>query len=171
MARTREDRSNFLRILAEKPFIYYACKKAGISRATIYRWMKDNPSFAKEVHKVSSEGLANQNDAVEMTLVKKALEGNLPAIKFYLPHNHKKYRPMRPDWPPPAISPEEREMYKKVYEWIRDNKPLPPEKRAEIIAAFKRFGYLDEKGGFTEKGKASLSHLLGDPHKQDRDKK
>ena len=162
MARNSDDRSLFLRMLADHPYIFYASKKAGISRATIYRWMKGNPSFAKEVREIMREGLANQNEGVEMILVKKAMEGNIGAIKYYLPHNSVKYRPLKPDLPPPAISAEEREEYRKVYEWILKNRPIPSSTQQEILRAFRTFGYLDAEGNVTEQFKEKFAYLLKD---------
>ena len=90
MAHSSEDRSQFLRNLAEYPYVYYAAKKAGINPSTIYRWMKSNPDFAREARMCLQSGLRNQNQKIEMVLVKKALDGDLGAIKFYLPQTQKR---------------------------------------------------------------------------------
>ena len=86
MARNSDDRSLFLRTLAEYPYIYYAAKKAGISPATIHRWMKSNAEFRKEVQHIKRGELVNQNEKVEMVLVNSALKGTMDAVKFYLTH-------------------------------------------------------------------------------------
>ncbi len=160
MARNSDDRSLFLRTLAEYPYIYYAAKKAGISPATIHRWMNSNPDFKKEVQKTKREGLMNQNEKVEMVLVNSALKGSMTAVKFYLTHNSKKYRPTRPAFPPPAISAEEREMYRVVYAWAVQNKPMPIETRERIMRAFKKHGYFDGTGGLTEVFKQKFGFFL-----------
>lgn len=162
MARTREDRSNFLRLLAEKPFIYYACRKAGISRATIYRWMKDNPAFKAEVERVLQEGKINQSEGVEMMLVKRAMEGHFQSMRYYLAHNTSKYRPQRAVWPPPAFSPEQLEAMNKVYEWVHRNKPIPPEQREQMIRAMKNWGWIDAEGKPTGELKQTITKMQKD---------
>ena len=162
MARNSEDRSLFLRNLAEYPYIYYAAKKSGINPSTIYRWMGSNPDFAKEVRALLRTGLANQNQKIEMVLVKKALGGDLGAIKFYLPHNSKKYRPMRSDFPPPPITAEEREMFRAVYEWTLKNKPIPTDIRETMIHAFRANGHIDADGKLSQKFHDTFNYLLKD---------
>jgi hypothetical protein len=146
MARNSDDRSLFLKMLAEHPYIYYAAKKAGISPATIYRWMKSNPAFKEEVNRLKREGLANQNESIEMVLVKKAREGIMAAIKFYLTHNSKKYRPMRPDFPPPPISDEMRKLLRRFHADVERHKPLPQGMWDKMVLNFVQLGVFDESG-------------------------
>lgn len=93
--RTNRDRSKFLQYLEDTPFVYYAAKKAGIAPATIYRWMKDNAVFKKEVDKAINEGRDKINDIAEMKLIKKIEAGEMRAIVFYLTHNNRRYVPKR----------------------------------------------------------------------------
>jgi hypothetical protein len=60
--------------------IYHACKKAGnISRSTYYRYMKEDPEFAKEVEDIKQA----QIDYVEGQL-KNISKGKETSIIFYL---------------------------------------------------------------------------------------
>jgi len=92
MARHSYEREKFLEILATTPFINHACKKTGISRATIYRWMKDNVRFRQKVTKAVNRGRENLEEIAEMSLAKKIQGGDLGAIRFYLAHNSGRYR-------------------------------------------------------------------------------
>ena len=92
MAHNEQDRERFLDILATTPFIIYACKKSGISRAAVYRWMKDNRRFKRKVEKALQVGRENFNEIAESMLFNLVRKGNFGAIKFYLVNNSKRYR-------------------------------------------------------------------------------
>lgn len=96
MARDEQTREKFLEILATTPFINHACKKVGISRATIYRWMKDNYRFRQKVLKATDNGRENLIEVAEVSLINKVRTGDLGAVKFFLTHNSKRYS-ARPD--------------------------------------------------------------------------
>ncbi len=83
----------FLEELRKIPIIKMTTDKLGISRNTIYRWMKLNKKFKDDVHEALMEGEKNLNEMVESMLVKKALnEEDLRAIMFYLTRRHPKYK-------------------------------------------------------------------------------
>lgn len=91
--RSSLDQTKFIESLREMPFIYYATKKVGISRSTIYRWLKNNHDFKERVDSAIEEGRMGTDDIMEMSLINQGKKGNIGAIKFYLTHNHKRYRP------------------------------------------------------------------------------
>ncbi|MDD5721104.1 MAG: AlpA family phage regulatory protein [Candidatus Pacebacteria bacterium] len=97
------EKSKFLEILRESPWISFASKKTGISRATIYRWMKDSPEFRREVNVAMKAGVSQIDEIAEMGLAKKLKEGYFPAIKFHLINNNPKYAPKRNIDPPPLF--------------------------------------------------------------------
>lgn len=67
--------------------IYHACKKAGnISRSTYYRYMKEDPEFAKAVEDIKEA----QIDYVEGELIKNIAQGKETSIIFYLKSKAKK---------------------------------------------------------------------------------
>jgi hypothetical protein len=72
-----------------------ACKKAGVSKATYYRW-RDDSDFADKASEALREGKETTNDFAESQLMKKISEGNMHAIKYYLQHNKQEYM-YRPD--------------------------------------------------------------------------
>ena len=89
--RSSLDQTKFIESLREMPFIYYAAKKVGISRSTIYRWLKNNRDFKERVDSAIEEGRMGTDDIMEMSLINQGKKGNIGAIKFYLTHNHKRY--------------------------------------------------------------------------------
>ena len=67
--------------------IYHACKKAGnISRSTYYRYIKEDPEFAKAVEDIKEA----QIDYVEGELIKNIAQGKETSIIFYLKSKAKK---------------------------------------------------------------------------------
>jgi len=102
--KTKYEQSKFIKILEEAPFISYAAKKTGISRATIYRWKKSNPEFRGQLEKALSSGREHLIDVAEMALIEKIRAKDMAAIKFFLQHNDKRYRPVRTAFiPPPPL--------------------------------------------------------------------
>lgn len=93
--KSRFVQTKFLEALGENPWISFACKKAGVSRATIYRWMKDIPDFKRAVDSAIKTGILQLGEMAEMGLAKKIKEGSWPSIKFYLEHRNPKYIPKR----------------------------------------------------------------------------
>jgi len=93
--RTNSDRSVFIKILDEVPFVSYAAKKSGIARATIYRWKKNNPEFREQLEMSLDSGRDQLIDVAEMALIEKIKSRDITAIKFFLQHNSERYRQVR----------------------------------------------------------------------------
>jgi Helix-turn-helix of insertion element transposase len=89
------EKSKFIEYLRETPLVNLACKKVGISRATYYRWYKDDRQFREDIQKVIRQGRANINDLAEATLIKMIKGENFHAIRFWLQHNNSRYVPVR----------------------------------------------------------------------------
>ena len=128
MARLNEERSAFLKLLTDSPFVDHAAKQAGIARSTVYRWIKDNPEFRKAVEKAKKGGRAHMVELGEIMLLKKVKEGDVSAIKFLLTHNSKRYRPKRAEFAP-LVTIEQWQLYRELHEWLMKNRPIPLEKR------------------------------------------
>ncbi len=151
MARHNDDRLQLLKILEETPFLNAACKKVGIARATVYRWMDSNLDFKKNVQKALKEGRHNGVEIAEVMLLKKVREGDMSAIRFLLQFNTKKYRQTRAAPPPPLVSPEHWQMFTEVYMYILQNKPIPREELERILLTYHRWKLLDDDGNPTPK--------------------
>jgi len=87
-----QTQKKIIALLQENPIIQIACYKAGISRATFYRWQNEDPDFKKMCARSATIGLALANDSIESVLLKKAREGEMKAVIYWLNNNHPKYR-------------------------------------------------------------------------------
>lgn len=82
----------FLDELKKVPIIQVACEKTGLSRNSVYRWRKEDKTFAKKMDEVLSEGIALVNDMSESQLLTLIKEKNYPAISFWLRHRNDNYK-------------------------------------------------------------------------------
>lgn len=89
----RQDREKELLLeqLKKVPIVQLACEKAGVARATYYRWRKDDEVFAQEADNAIEEGSLRINDMAESQLLNAIHEQNLGAIIFWLKAHHVKY--------------------------------------------------------------------------------
>lgn len=77
--------------LKKMPIVQIACEKVGLSRATFYRWKKQDNIFAKQVDEAIFAGELLVNDMAESQLMSAIKDRNLTAIIFWLKHHHKAY--------------------------------------------------------------------------------
>lgn len=82
----------FLENLKKVPIIQVACEKAGVSRATVYRWRDKDKKFRKALDEALSEGEALVNDMSESQLISLIKEKSFPAVRFWLNHRHEKFK-------------------------------------------------------------------------------
>jgi len=78
--------------IKKTPIIQIACEKAGISRATFYRWCKENKEFKEQAEEAISEGSKLVNDMAESQLISAIRDQNLTAIIFWLKNHHPQYK-------------------------------------------------------------------------------
>jgi len=90
----RQDRQKELLLaqLRKTPIVQVACEKAGVSRATYYRWLNDDAAFAASAQEACAEGAALVSDMAESQVLNLIRSGNLGAITFWLRHRHAAYR-------------------------------------------------------------------------------
>lgn len=87
-------RKRFLEELQELPNISIACKKAGISRNTVYRWMEENKKFKSQIEIAQVMGTNSICDLAESKLIAHINNGNMKAIQLYLSsHKQAYFRP------------------------------------------------------------------------------
>lgn len=84
--------NQFLEELARIPIIQVACEKTGLSRNSVYRWRKEDATFAKKMDEALAEGVALVNDMSESQLLNLIKEKNWPAISFWLKHRNDNYK-------------------------------------------------------------------------------
>lgn len=73
------------------PIIQFACEKAGVGRATYYRWRKDDADFARCCDDALQESVGLMNDLAESQLLSAIKDKNMTAIIFWLKNRHKAY--------------------------------------------------------------------------------
>ena len=78
--------------LDRTPIVEVACSKAGINRATFYRWMQEDPVFKKQAEEALERGREKTNDVAESQLITSLKNGNMNAVKFWLSNNNTRYK-------------------------------------------------------------------------------
>jgi hypothetical protein len=78
--------------LREMPIVEVACRRAGVARATYYRWLKKDAEFAKLCHEALEHSTSAVSDIAEAKLISAIQEGNMTAISFWLRNHHNSYR-------------------------------------------------------------------------------
>ena len=89
----KASKSTVIKQLKKTPIVQVSCKKVGISRATFYRWKKEDKKFANDAESAIEEGLGLINDMAESQLITAIKEGNLTGIIFWLKNHHRQYSP------------------------------------------------------------------------------
>lgn len=78
--------------LGNMPIVEIACKRAGVSRATYYRWLKADAEFATKCAEALQRSTAAVSDIAEAKLITAIQEGNMAAISFWLRNRHSAYQ-------------------------------------------------------------------------------
>ncbi len=81
----------FLEQLKRTPTIETACQKVGISRATVYRWIRDSKKFEKQVDDSLKEGRSFMSDIAENQLFSLIGDKKIEAIRLYLSTHNPRY--------------------------------------------------------------------------------
>ncbi len=84
--------NQFFEELAKVPIVQVACEKTGLSRNSVYRWRKEDSTFAKKMDKALADGVALVNDMSESQMLTMIKEKNWPAISFWLRHRNDNYK-------------------------------------------------------------------------------
>jgi predicted DNA binding protein len=77
--------------LKNTPIVQIACKRSGVSRATYYRWRKEDTGFADKADSALEQSASLINDMAESQLISAIKDKNLTAIIFWLKNHHKTY--------------------------------------------------------------------------------
>jgi hypothetical protein len=78
--------------LQNMPIVEISCKRAGVARATYYRWLKKDPEFATKCMEALEQSTGAVNDIAEAKLISAIQEGNMTAISFWLRSRHQAYQ-------------------------------------------------------------------------------
>lgn len=116
-----KDKELLLEILKKTPIVQIACEKAGISRASYYRWRKEDPKFSEVADIAIEDGNKLINDMAESQLITAIRDKNMTAIIYWLNHHHPAYATKM-------------EITAKLK---HDNEQLTPEQETLVIKALK----------------------------------
>ena len=86
-----EDKQKLCDALKEMPIIQIACKKAGVSRPTYYRWRQEDKAFRRQAAEAMNQGVEFINDMSESQIISFIKDKKLQAMALWLKHNHPKY--------------------------------------------------------------------------------
>ena len=90
--RQQKEKELLIEQLRKIPIIQIACEKTGVGRATYYRWMKEDRDFFERAQEAITDGKALINDMAISQLLSAIHDRSLPAILFWLRHNHEDYK-------------------------------------------------------------------------------
>jgi len=82
----------FLLELEKVPIVQVACEKTNLSRNTVYRWRKEDITFAKKMDESLASGVSLVSDMGEVQVITLIKEKNWPAIRFWLQHRSDNYK-------------------------------------------------------------------------------
>jgi len=82
--------------LSESGNVSFACKRAGVSRDTYYRWREEDEKFREESGTAVASGKEFVNDLAHSQLIRSIQSGDMGAITFQLANCHEDYQPKRP---------------------------------------------------------------------------
>ena len=138
--RQDKDKRAVVEALKEMPIIQVACKRAGIGRATYYRWKIEDSNFARECEAALREGIELVNDMSESQMVQLIKERKLPAINLWLKFNNPRYggktAPRSPVLAAADLSPEEEKLFKKALGLSAETSKKHKHGKRNILAKF-----------------------------------
>lgn len=88
-----KDKQAVLENLRKTPIIQVACEKAGVGRASFYRWKKEDKEFSKMADESIEEGARLINELAESQLISSIKNQNMTGIIFWLKNHHPAYTP------------------------------------------------------------------------------
>jgi len=123
--RLEDDKQKLITTLKELPIVLAACKRAGVSRDTYYRWRREDKEFHRDSDGALEQGIEFINDMSEAQVIQLIKEGKLPAIALWLKHYHPRYggkNVRKPTVGVPELTPEEEKLFK---QFIGTSESLP----------------------------------------------
>lgn len=89
--RQAKQKETILEYLKKTPIVQVVCERSDVSRATYYRWKKEDSDFARQADEALDEGTSLINDMAESQLISAIKDKNLGAIIFWLRSHHPSY--------------------------------------------------------------------------------
>lgn len=89
--RQSKNKEQLLEILKKTPIVQIACEKAGVGRATYYRWRKEDAEFSQQADQALLDGNQLINDMAESMMISAIKDKNMTAIIYWLKSHHPAY--------------------------------------------------------------------------------
>ncbi len=90
-----KDRDSIVEQLKTTPIVQVACQKAGISRASYYRWREDDADFKEKTNNALKDGVDFINDLAESQLIGLIKDRHPTSIYYWLNNHHSSYTQRR----------------------------------------------------------------------------
>ncbi len=84
-------KAEVIKNLSTCPIVQVACQKSGISRATYYRWRKEDSGFKNRSDNAMKTGTRFINDLAESQAISLIKDKNPTMIIYWLKHHHPRY--------------------------------------------------------------------------------
>jgi hypothetical protein len=88
---TAATKQKLLDELRKTPIVQVACQRIGVARATYYRWLKADDTFADAAFDAIDHGTSLINDMAESQLISSIKDKHMTGIIFWLKHHHPAY--------------------------------------------------------------------------------
>jgi len=85
-------KDHMVKQLQDMPIVEIACRRAGVPRATYYRWLRSDADFAEKCRAALEHSTQAVSDIAEAKLISAIQEGNMSAISFWLRSRHPAYQ-------------------------------------------------------------------------------
>ena len=85
-------KKRIIKELEQYPIKGVACQRAGIPRATFYRWLIDDEKFKQDIEKAQFSGYENINDLAESKIIASIKDGAQKSARYWLENHHPKYK-------------------------------------------------------------------------------
>lgn len=86
------EKEKLLSELRKTPVVHVACKLAGVSKATFYRWKTEDAAFAVVADAALGDGKELISDMAISQLISAIKDKNMHAIRFWLSSHHPDYK-------------------------------------------------------------------------------
>lgn len=87
-----EQKTQVIEEIKKELTIKTVCKKLNLSRQTVYRWIKEDKDFKKELYQARKEAIEDMNDECENRVINKIMNDDSGMIKFWLKYHHDDYK-------------------------------------------------------------------------------
>ncbi len=130
--------------LGEVPIAKFAYSKAGVPKATYYKWRKTDSAFLSLTDGAITDGKVSINELAKSQIIKKIQQGNITACIFWLKHNDQDFNP-------------------RIAIEMKTTQPLSKEQILEMAQAMRRVGLqgvVDTNEALLKKFKASPRNVM-----------